>query len=338
MRRVALSAWVIGFAAMLCLIQEFAVRLALPAYNPAFRLQFILGSADRPILGPPNETQRQISNKGDYDVAIRFNRFGLRDVKNLNAAEPRDWFVVGDSFVIGWGVDEDKRFSNVLESLSGRPVYNLSSPETLHGYKKLIEYARRQGAPVERVVLAVNMANDIDHPSKAESPEITATRDEEPFDLQSVKMFLKKHSALYFIATSLVHRASWLESAFKKMNLIKGLEEFRERNFDSEDISFSADAVEDIARMAETLVVVIPHRGLWLGQGRERETSLHHDFVAALRRRDIRVLDLKPLWEENGDPLAWHFRFDGHWNPEGHAKAAARIFEELKTIQAGGAR
>jgi hypothetical protein len=44
------------------------------------------------------------------------------------------------------------------------------------------------------------------------------------------------------------------------------------------------------------------------------------------------MLDLRPLLEAGGAPLAYHFNNDGHWNARGHALAAEAI---AKCLTAG---
>ncbi len=77
-------------------IQEFAVRLVLPAYDPSGHLRF--ETSGGVTLGPRNTVQHLVKNSGDYDVTVRFNRYGLRDSPDLSGATEADYFVVGDSF------------------------------------------------------------------------------------------------------------------------------------------------------------------------------------------------------------------------------------------------
>ncbi len=58
----------------------------------------------------------------EYETVYRVNRAGLRDDE---ASLHRPAFVVaGDSFAMGWGVEQDQAFPQRLEALSGRRVLN----------------------------------------------------------------------------------------------------------------------------------------------------------------------------------------------------------------------
>ena len=117
---------------------EFAVRLAEPELDPTRHLRFEKQTSRLPILGPRNAIQRQIKNTGDFDVTIRFNRYGLRDAKDLAQGMTDDVYLVGDSFAFGWGVEEHERLSERLESLTGKRVFNLSMPTGFDGYNQLL--------------------------------------------------------------------------------------------------------------------------------------------------------------------------------------------------------
>ena len=49
---------------------------------------------------------------------------------------------------------------------------------------------------------------------------------------------------------------------------------------------------------------------------RLREAATH--FERALRERGVIVIDPLPELEKGDNPLQYHFRNDGHWNPRGH--------------------
>src|SRR4029078_11729016 len=106
-------------------ILEGTVRYLFPAYDPSGQVQ--LGAArNGRWRGQSNVTLRQRKNTGDYDVAVRFNEHGFRDEKDVARAQSGEIVVVGDSFAFGWGVEESQRFSNVLESLLHRRVFNIA--------------------------------------------------------------------------------------------------------------------------------------------------------------------------------------------------------------------
>ena len=58
----------------------------------------------------------------EYMTTYRVNQLGLRD-DELSLARP-EIVVLGDSFAMGWGVEQDEAFPQVLERLLGRQVLN----------------------------------------------------------------------------------------------------------------------------------------------------------------------------------------------------------------------
>ena len=134
------------------LLLEGAVRIFLPAYNPKARIVYYIND-DGVSLGPANATIHHGTPKGDFQLDIHFNQYGLRDTKDLKRSTTNDLFALGDSFTMGWGVKDDERFSNVLEKQLHRPVFNVASPENILGYVKLLRYARQQGAQVGHLII-----------------------------------------------------------------------------------------------------------------------------------------------------------------------------------------
>ncbi len=58
----------------------------------------------------------------EFDTTLSINSFGLRDSEDsLNAPEV---IVLGDSFAMGWGVEDYENFKSVFESITGKPTLN----------------------------------------------------------------------------------------------------------------------------------------------------------------------------------------------------------------------
>ena len=82
-----------------------------------------------------------IPNNGAYDIAVRFNAHGLRDTKDLVQSKTGDLFVVGDSQCMGYGIAEEKRFSNSDHSVLNVPIFKLCIPGSFENYEKRVDYA-----------------------------------------------------------------------------------------------------------------------------------------------------------------------------------------------------
>jgi lysophospholipase L1-like esterase len=62
----------------------------------------------------------------EFDTTLRINSKGVRDTED--ALQAPEVVVLGDSFAMGWGVEQDEAFPQVLRRLSGRRVLNTGVP------------------------------------------------------------------------------------------------------------------------------------------------------------------------------------------------------------------
>ena len=72
-------------------------------------------------IGKKNSKAVQYNTAGEFHVELSFNDHGFRDKKDLRNSKDEDIFVAGDSMAMGHGVEEDKRFSNVLQKMFHSP-------------------------------------------------------------------------------------------------------------------------------------------------------------------------------------------------------------------------
>ena len=92
---------VTGLALATLVLAEVAFRAFFPQLNPATQLVFYSQNPWQVPLGLPGETYRHRHNAGDFDVEVRFNALGLRDVADIRQARPRRLAVCG-GFVRVW--------------------------------------------------------------------------------------------------------------------------------------------------------------------------------------------------------------------------------------------
>ena len=314
------------------LIAEWSVRLALPDYDPRGQIAYRFHSVAGTYLGVPGSSARQIKNSGDYNVAVRFNEHGFRDRRDVATGTVGDIYVTGDSFTFGWGVEEDKRFSSVLETLTGRRVFNVSASSDIEGYARALAYAQKLGATVRDVVVAVNMIDDVrdySEAAEAKKPALAPEANETPLTLLSIKALLLRESALYFLITTTVGSVEWVRAALVKVGLIETIKSISGGLPGDPAIRSTVDRLAALAREYRLSVMIIPSRGLWVGADRDSVSRIHERFKAALERRGLTVVDLRPRMEAGGKPMGYHFRNDGHWIPKGHALAAEALAAHL---------
>src|SRR6266446_7749535 len=167
LRAFAPKILLLGITLILCLaIMEGAVRIALPFFRPEAQVAHHFNPSYGIVLGSPNQTVRVATPKGDYSCLIHYNADGFRDPKNLSESKPTDWFGLGDSYTMGWGVAENERFTTLLEQefkgkgLATR-VFNVALPDNIIGYQRMLKYAEGRGASVTNLIVGVCMENDL---------------------------------------------------------------------------------------------------------------------------------------------------------------------------------
>ena len=309
---------------------ECIIRVIFPAFDPSGQVQLVVGTHGL-TLGPANQKVRLTRTAGDYDVAVRFNARGFRDAKDVATVRSGDIVIVGDFFAFGWGVEESERFSDVLQPLLHRRVFNIGIPGgDFDDYDKLLKYAKSFGGQIDDVVISVCMENDLRSYS---APGQSALNTDEnvaiahPLDLEVTKAWLADNSATYRMVTAVVHQNPWLRRVAISSNLLTPTLAGIVANIDSQlSIESSADRLAEIAsRYKHTVILIIPSRGLWVGGNRRAEDRIHREFISALATRHLDLIDMRSTLESGGNPLFYHFRNDGHWNSRGHQLAAAAL-------------
>ncbi len=321
---------ILGMTTLLCALGlELGVRWIFPFYNPSTQIPFHAGE-DGVTLGFSNQTSRQKTPKGDFDITVSFNRLGLRDTKDLAQSTSNDVFVAGDSFSIGWGVEEAERYSNMLEKQLGLPVYNVAIPEDIRGYIATVAYARKHGAAIRHLIIGLCMENDLWDYSQPASTHQTYAQQMNPGRMRRVYNWFKGHSALWICASHLIQRTEPGRRLFEELGVAKNIEALTHRNEDNPKIPVATrDELLKLATNYHSVVLVIPSRGLWHGQNMKVEEKTHHEMVTLLREAGVKVLDLKPVFEKAGHPLQFYFTSDPHWNRAGHKAAADALRQFL---------
>jgi acetyltransferase AlgX (SGNH hydrolase-like protein) len=335
MRRTAANALLVIISVTLSLVLvEFLVRVLFPIYDPSGYVKFSRLPDGTPI-GPPGAVFRQIKNTRDYDVEVRFNDWGFRDEKPLTTAAKDALFVVGDSFAFGWGVNALDRFSDRLETILNRPVFNIASGSAdLVGYQRLVRYVETSGAVVKNLIISVTMENDLGLYDA--SVDLNSTSENNALltiNLFSLKAHLAAYSAFYHLMTHAVHQTGWLSHIAVQLGIItSNLDGIGNENVSSEALASSVRRVVQLGTGRNVVVLVIPSRRLWVGDAARRgdASRVHAAFIELLRTAGLQVVDMRQRIEADGNPLSKHFANDGHWKPVGHRLAAEALGEVLQ--------
>jgi hypothetical protein len=332
LRSAAAKGLLLTVSLVICVaLLELAVRRLLPYFRPSAQVPFRL-AAKGMALGPAGQTVRMATPKGDYNLALRFNEAGFRDGKALQEATAADWFALGDSYTMGWGVEEEERFSNRLEQefrTNGIKVrvFNIAIPDNIIGYGRLLHYAESRGAKVSRLIVGLCMENDLmdyrDGKGAWDLIDLPSSSRKE-----AAREWLKKHSALYIAASYELQRIPLTRSLLHKIGIARSIDELTGHNeWDETVLKTSRDELVKLVAGREALILIIPSRNLWHGDYIQTERRVHETFVRMLREAGLNVLDLKPSLEASGDPLSCYFKSDPHWNARGHAVAGRELFK-----------
>ena len=332
-RRLALKLAILSGTTLLgLLLLEFAIRLIFPYYSPSTQVPFY-NNADGLVLGQPLKTSRQRTPKGDFDTTVSFNRLGFRDTRDLTRSSPSDIFVAGDSFSIGWGVEETQRFSNVLERDLATPCYNICIPEDIRGYIATVKYAEQQGAKIGHLVIGLCMENDVwDYTVPISTHEIYARQMNKGVVRSAVK-WIRSRSALWICLSHVMQKTAAGRSLFEKLGLAKNIEAMTHKNdYSPKILAATRDELLKLTTNYNSVVLVIPSRGLWHGQNIAVEDKIHSELVALLRESGVKLVDMRPVFEKTGRPLQFYFTSDPHWNTNGHKLAGETLAQYLRAL------
>ena len=335
MRSAAAKGLLLAVTLLMCLtLLELAVRWLFPYYRPSAQVPFRL-AAKGMALGPAGQTVRMATPKGDYNLALRFNEDGFRDEKSPREATAADWFALGDSYTMGWGVEEEERFSNRLEQefktngIKAR-VFNIAIPDNIIGYQRLLHYAESRGAKVNQLIVGICMENDLcdyrDGNGAWDTVDLPASSTKE-----AVRRWLKNHCASYIMASFELQKfpptrrlAHWIGIA-RSIDQLTGHNEWNEIV-----LKTSRDELVKLVAGREAQILIIPSRNLWHGDYIQTERRIHEAFIGMLREAGLKVVDVKAGLEATGDPLGCYFKSDPHWNARGHAVAGRELFKAIQ--------
>jgi len=286
-------------------------------------------------IGIKNSKAVQYNTAGEFHVELSFNDHGFRDKKDLRNSKDEDIFVAGDSMAMGHGVEEDKRFSNVLQKmLIKKNVYNIAIPSNIVGYIANVKYAISRGGNVKNVIVAVTMENDIYF--YADNRELWKDSKKYQKDyLWKIKHLLVDNSVIYRVATSVIHRNKILRNFFLSIGIIKPplyVNAYTDisNDFINRAVDSSVEKLEYFKKF-NTVIVINPSRYLWINETKEKSDYKHTQFIKKLKENKYYVIDLKKVFIDYKNPIKeLHFPIDGHLNNLANNISGEFIFNELK--------
>ncbi|BBL71400.1 hypothetical protein MoryE10_20060 [Methylogaea oryzae] len=260
----------------------------------------------------------RFSNR-EFDTEYRVNSLGMRDDEE-SLATP-EVIVLGDSYAMGWGVEQNETFAEIIAAQTGMKVLNtaVSSYGTVRELKALsrislerakfliIQYCRND---YEENLAYLKNGNTLPVMSEAEYSKIAAKLN------HKTKYYFGKHSA--YLLKSLAKQVKYL---VKPSRGGKTPPPFRE----DETSLFINALLHSPANLGELTVIVVELNSQSDNDGR---------FVAALNQRlatkdqplldRVQALDLSPSLKPDD-----FFVLDDHLNARGHRVVAERLIEAM---------
>jgi hypothetical protein len=251
----------------------------------------------------------------EYDTTLRINSVGLRD--DEAALQAPEVIALGDSFAMGWGVEQEEAFPQQLARLSGRRVLNAGIPS--YGTVREVRLLDRIDTGRLRVLVVQYDDNDSEENrlyfergnQLRVNPELFFVH-----DLQRAGRRQRYHFGKY---TFELVRGVVAPEKFPTPPVLTP--QHQARLFVNALVHASA---RDLSAV-QVLVVDLNADRLVSGElieaiQREAVRAQHPDFV-----RRLRVVDLSGHLRPED-----YFVLDDHLRPSGHRKVAERLFEKLR--------
>lgn len=295
----------------------------------------------------------EVHTRQEFSVVYRTNSIGARDVERKRDSDHSRVVVLGDSFIEGWGVSEDHRLTNLLETSTGLEHLNFGMShfgpyQSLLVYRKLAKQYSHEGLVVG--VLPLNDFWDLDYKAAQ-----TALRYEyrfrpyllgnyphyERFDYRepTLRGFFRRR--LYsFNAFNMLYRSL---SAKEQQNVdeiaVNSGNRFPSYYYDLGEEQFNLlryciERMVEEAAGKRVAIVLIPVFNDFMRFRQTQQRPLTESLLGlAASHPSLRIVDLlPPMYQQTGKrQVKSYFRkHDYHWNEYGN-KVASRIVEEELT-------
>lgn len=294
-----------------------------------------------------------VHDGGCFSAVLETNSYGARDRERerqpAGGGRART-VVLGDSFVEGWGVDADQRWTNLLEAASGRPHLNFGSGGGFGPLQEAILYRKlAAGFAHDTVLVGILPDNDFSDmrpdgvPPGSGRPIFDPQRPPGPDTilwhgprarvngglLAQAESILRAHFASYAIGVYVAARlAQHTREAGPGGLPWAGYDDWSEADLGRLEAALAMIAAEAGRHNAAVGVVLFPRLNDLVRFEASGEDRLGPALAAWAGSQGIKVLDLLPATEAQAgraagqDPHRLFHPCDGHWSAAGNAVAA----------------
>ena len=302
----------------------------------------------------------------EFNVKFSINSLSLRD-DELQTNDKNKIIVIGDSFVEGWGVEQAKIFSKLLENKYLKKSYKVINMGVL-GFEPLQEYlfVKEIGLKFKPKIVIdfVYLENDILDIGKDwcygmlkyKKPYLIETNStfqiaypkDKPSFLSSLLNFILPKKIItfaYFIDASSISKKFLTENDLDELYPIAFLTKTdNEYLLSYKKLNFVLSEFKklSVANNFKLIIVYIPSKfqlneiylKAFLKKNKKENFAYDLDTPDRLlkeicQRSGIIFLDLKPEFKKVKSPLSLYFKIDPHFNESGHELVAKIIYNFL---------
>jgi hypothetical protein len=300
----------------------------------------------------PESAIRQVG--GCFSVALRSNWFGMRDREREVSGNPHRTIVLGDSFAEGWGVEEEERFSNLLEARLGREFLNFGIENDVGPLQYQILYERLASRFAHDQVLIMFLPdneftdNDATYWRRRRPDfweryrpyyEADAAQGYRPFypvprPGEGPPQGVQRNGWLAEMGGTL-RKNSWLLAAVRYLRLRFSRSPFYSGYLDFTNdelhaVLWSFQKIKALAGDRQVTILVIPRPTDFRRAAASGENRLGRALDRFGRESGVTIVDLLRLMPEL-EPRTerYYLPCDGHWSADGNRIAAAAFLSAM---------
>lgn len=257
----------------------------------------------------------------EFSTTVNINSRGLRD--DEESLEKPEIIVLGDSFSMGWGVEQDESFPQILEKLSGKKVLNTGIP-SYGTAREFMLFETLDTSNLKLLIIQYN-ANDLEENKAlmATGNRLKTMREVDYISFsEGRRLQLRKNYFPGKYLTSYLPVLKEKKANFKHRVPPTADQVRREVDYFVYALSFSKIDLRNIPIIVFEASSYNLNDSLFINELKKRKVPLRHFNNAIL---SISTLDLSNVFEDSD-----YWLLDSHMKPSGHKKIAEALMTKLK--------
>jgi len=163
----------------------------------------------------------------------------------------------------------------------------------------VINYVRENRINIRRVILGICMENDLKNYDVTGKPTQPRNPSSKTFR-RKIQNWIRQHSAIYLALSYNQGRCKFLQRLLEAWGFTRSIDQLTHKNSSDREIvaSSARSVISCLEDMANAVVLIIPSRALWHGNNQDTELQVHSEFVNILVANQVRLIDMKPIFEK----------------------------------------